>query len=136
MRKFLLILLTVLAMAAFTTACGGGEEEASAGPSVSNGQKLYRQTTIGSASAPGCITCHSDTDPDWVGAGPSHVGIGTEAQTRVEGMSAEEYLRDSIVNPENHLTEGYAAGVMYQSYGTDLPAPQIDDLVAYMLSLE
>jgi mono/diheme cytochrome c family protein len=129
----------VLALAALSTACGGGEESSESDNgvgSVSNGEKLYEQTTIGSASAPGCITCHSVTDPDWVGAGPPHVGIATTATTRVEGMSAEEYLRDSIMNPDNHITEGYAAGVMYQSYATDLPAPQINDLVAYLLTLE
>ena len=79
-RKVLLTML-VLALVMFLAACGGGGDEAATegGGSTSvgdaaNGKELYEQTVIGSASAPGCITCHS-LEPDVVLVGPSHAGL-------------------------------------------------------------
>ncbi len=65
------------------------------------------------------------TDAD----GPSQAGLATRAETRVPGQTAEEYIRNSIVNPNDYIVEGFAEGVMYQNYGTDLTPEQIDDLV-------
>lgn len=137
MRKTLLILLVILALA--LVACGGGGEEATddAGSSVgnvSNGEKLFNQATIGPNSAPGCITCHS-LEPDVVMTGPSQSDVGARAAGRVPGLSAEEYLRQSIVDPNAHLVEGFEAGVMYQTFGDELSEQDINDLVAYMLTL-
>ena len=142
MKKYLFTILLVSAVALFLAACGGGGESADSGGeeaasgsvgNAANGEKLYTNPTIGSASAPGCNTCHS-LEADVVLVGPSHAGIAARAETAVDGMSAEEYLRDSIVNPDAHVTEGYAAGVMYQNYGAEIPEPQINDLVAFLLT--
>jgi hypothetical protein len=51
-------------------------------------------------------------------------------------MTAEEFLRQSIVEPNAHVTEGFTEGIMYQNFGTDLPAKSIDDLAAYLMTLE
>ena len=137
MRKFSLLVLLVLALALFLAACGGGGSEPAnevAPRSVgdaANGEALYKQPTIG--GAPGCNTCHS-LDEGVVLVGPSHHGIGTRAETAVSGQSAEDYLRESITNPNDHVTEGFAQGVMYQNYGTDLSEQEVNDLVAFLLN--
>ena len=135
-----------MSLALVLAACGGGDtasEPASgeettvevAAGDATVGETLFAQTTIGSANAPGCITCHSlETDVTLVG--PSMAGVATRAETAVSGMTAEEYLRQSIVEPNAHVTDGYVEGVMYQNFGTDLPAKSIDDLTAYLLTLE
>lgn len=139
MRKLWLIILLIPSLSFVLAACGGGDSGGDAAESsvgnVANGEKLFKQTVIGSASAPGCVTCHS-LEPDVVLVGPSHFDIGKRSETAVPGMSAEEYIRQSIVEPNAHITEGYAEGVMYQNYATDLPAPNIDDIVAFMLTLQ
>lgn len=144
MRKFSLVLLLVLALSMILAACGGGGDEPASegaavaprsGGDVANGEKLYKQPVIGENSAPGCNTCHS-LDEGVVLVGPSHAGMGTRAETAVSGQSAEDYLRESITNPNAHVTEGYAQGVMYQNYGADLTEQEINDLVAYLLSLK
>jgi len=142
MRRFLLVVVLVLALSTVLAACGGGggeetSEVASSGPvgNPARGQKLYEQTTIGTASAPGCITCHS-LEPGVVVVGPSHAGVGTRAATYVEGMSAEEYLHESIVSPDAHVVEGFTPGVMYQNFGEELNEQEIADLVAYLLTLK
>ena len=95
----------------------------------------FAQATIGANNAPGCITCHS-LEPDVVIVGPSQAGLATRAETRVPGMSAADYIRQSIVEPNAHIVEGFAEGLMYQNYATDLTEDQINDLVAYTLTLE
>jgi cytochrome c2 len=137
-KKMLLtmLLLTLLLLAA----CGGGGDTAESGGGSSvgdavHGEELYNQVTIGSASAPGCVTCHS-MEPDVVLVGPSHAGLAGRAGTYKEGVSAEDYLRESITDPDAHVVEGFAAGVMIQSYATDLKANEVNDLIAYMMTLK
>ncbi len=50
--------------------------------------------------------------------------------------TVEEYLHESIVNPNAFVVEGFPSGVMYQNYGQDLSKQQIDDLVAFLLTLK
>ena len=115
--------------------CVGGTEEGRAGPGdVARGKIIYEQTVLGPNAAPGCITCHSTK----VGAtlvGPSHAGLADRAGSTVTGISAEEFLRESIVNPDAHIADGFAPGIMYQNFGKDLSEQEISDLVAYMLTL-
>jgi cytochrome c2 len=140
MRKLWMIVLLLLGLTLVLGACGGGGDtpaDTTTG-TVGNpvrGQNLYEQTVIGRASAPGCVTCHS-LEPGVVVVGPSHAGVGSRAATYVAGMSAEEYLHESIVQPDAHIVEGFTPGVMYQNYDTDLNDQEIADLVAYMLTLQ
>jgi cytochrome c551/c552 len=137
MRKPFVVLMA-FSLLLLLAACGGNgatvEETAATGDPV-RGEQLYMQTAIGSANAPGCITCHS-LEPGVVLVGPSHDGVATRAESYVPGVAAEAFLRQSIVDPNAHVVEGFPAGVMYQNYAQDLAAPQIDDLVAFMLTLE
>ncbi len=139
LKKILFLILLTLMMIALV-ACGGGGgdtegEEAAPVGDAENGATLFSQATIGANNAPGCITCHS-LEPDVVIVGPSQAGLATRAASRVAGLSAEEYIRQSIVEPNAHIVEGFTEGVMYQFYATDLTEQQIDDLVAYTLTLE
>lgn len=141
MRKLTLTILLLLLLSFGLAACGGGEEASESGGETSsvgdaaNGERLFNESIIGSASAPGCVTCHS-LEPGVVIVGPSQSDVGARAETAIEGMSAEEYLRQSIVEPDAHIAEGFTEGVMYQNFGTELTNTQINDLVAFMLTLK
>ncbi len=129
-RTTIQLLFLVLVLSLTLMACGGGDEpEAAGGPDAARGETLYKQTTIGAASAPGCVTCHS-LEPGVTLVGPSHAGISSRA-----GVD-EAFLRQSIMEPDAVVTEGFTAGVMYQNYATDLSDQEIDDLVAYLLTLK
>jgi cytochrome c553 len=131
MQKRLSALLIVLLFAA----CGsvGG---AAAGDPV-NGKKLFDgDAPMAAASAPACATCHRiEPGPD-TGSGQSLSNIGNRAAKTVAGQSAEEYLRASITNPDAYLAGGYQEGIMYRGYAQALTAQQVNDLVAYMLTLK
>lgn len=140
-----LILTLVLLLSLVLVACGGDVEVDATEPAnvvgdAQNGETLYNMSTIGDSGATGCVTCHSvqptDDPLQPSPVGPSHYGLADRAGTYVADMSAEEYLRESIVEPNAHLVEGYAEGLMYQFYEEELTADQIDDLVAYLLTLE
>lgn len=133
-----LLALVVVALAA----CGGGSSapapEAGGVPPVGDadaGRELFNQAVIGPNSSPGCVTCHS-LEEGVVVVGPSQAGLAARASQRVPGQDAEEYLRRSITHPNEYLVEGFAEGVMYQNYAEELTQEQIDNLVAYLLTLQ
>ncbi|GAB4273632.1 MAG: hypothetical protein Kow0080_21300 [Candidatus Promineifilaceae bacterium] len=140
MRKYVLVFLLVLALA--LVACGGDSDDAASSDAGSTsvgdaarGEELFNQVTIGPNSAPGCVTCHS-LEPGVVLVGPSQSDVATRAETRVDGMSAEDYIRQSIIEPNAYVVDGFTEGVMYQNYGEELSARDINDIVAFMLTLK
>jgi cytochrome c2 len=97
------------------------------------GRSLYFEGTLGTNA--GCRICHS-LEPEVVLVGPSFAGIATRAATRVPGLSAEDYLRQSILEPNAYVVEGFPAGQMLQNFGDLLTEEDIDNLVAFLLTLE
>jgi mono/diheme cytochrome c family protein len=139
MRKLTLAFLMLVLV---VVACGGGnaddqKEEPAPASGVSgnaaNGEGLFSQSTIG--SQPGCITCHS-LEPDKVLVGPSLAGVAARAGSRVSGQSAEDYIRESILNTDAFTVDGFAAGVMPAALADGLSEQQLADLVAYLVTLK
>ncbi|MEF3273999.1 MAG: c-type cytochrome [Chloroflexus sp.] len=83
-----------------------------------------------------CLGCHSLDPAASTALGPSLAGIGTRAASNNEGLSAAEWLRREIVDPDAVLTPGYPAGLMPRTYGVDLRSTQIEALVAYLMELK
>jgi nitric oxide reductase subunit C len=76
-------------------------------------------------------------------AGPSLAGIATDAaQTPSEegyegtAKDAAGFLRESILNPDVDVPEDFQSNVMPQTYKTELTEQQLNDLVAYLLTLK
>jgi cytochrome c5 len=121
--------------AAATEENGGEEQSAATAEAGSEG------TAEASGSAEGdpalgeeifnanCTGCHGETD----GAGPTRVGLGERAATRVEGMTAAEYIHQSIVDPSAHVVEGFS-DIMPKDYGEQFSDDEINGLVAFLLT--
>jgi mono/diheme cytochrome c family protein len=77
-----------------------------------------------------CNTCHGIKEGEKI-VGPSMHGIWKIAATRKPGVSAKDYLHESIVKPGAFVPEGYPDGVMPQNFGQTLKAEEIDALLAY-----
>ena len=84
----------------------------------------------------GCGGCHVvEGVTGAVGVvGPELNGIATRAGTRVAGMSAEDYIRESVEHPEAFVVEGYD-NVMQPLRGT-MTDDEFDILVEYLLTLQ
>ena len=126
-----LILIVILTAALLLAACNSSGEEGAASDSA--GKELFAKTVLGSKA--GCATCHS-LEPGIVIIGPSVAGIGTRAGAVVAGQSAEDYLRESIIDPDAYIVEGYPPSTMPKGYDQELTSDQVDQLVAYLLSLQ
>lgn len=137
-RRVFSFLLMICISGVLLSGCQGstqsGEANSSASPQE-RGKALVEATMIGESKAPGCVTCHS-FEAGKVIIGPSLAGIATVAESAVPGLSAEDFLREAIVDPDAYITEGFPAGVMYKNYGKELSAEQINDIVAYLLTLK
>jgi cytochrome c oxidase subunit 2 len=92
---------------------------------VERGRQLFASS--------GCNGCHATT-PDNI-VGPGLGGIAARAATRRPGMSADEYLKESIVNPTAYTVEGFPL-VMPANFGQVLSAEEIDALIAYLKTLQ
>lgn len=131
-KKLSLLFVFVLALSVVLTACGG-DGGGSSDDAAAAGEKLFNQTVIGAQA--GCVTCHS-LDAGVVIVGPSVAGIGSRAGGMVSGKSADAYLMESILNPDAYLVDGFPAGTMPQVWEDELTGEQVEQLVAFMLTLK
>lgn len=100
-------------------AAGGGEV------SVERGEKLYMQN--------GCQGCHSLDGSD--GVGPTHQNVMGREEELADGSTItvdEEYLRESIVNPNAKIVAGYNPVMAPYSHLSD---SEIQSIIEYLKSL-
>jgi mono/diheme cytochrome c family protein len=117
------VLLACIALAVLVLACA---PEPPATEPVARGRQVYRSL--------GCANCH---EPNLLGQrlGPPLDHIATLAETRRPGLAAEEYIRQSILDPGAYVVPGYQDS-MPRDLGRDLSPTDLDALVAYLLSLK
>ena len=123
MRKTIFILSALLLASVLLAACGSGDSGGD--PAVDAGKKLFAESVVGTQA--GCITCHS-LDEGVVIVGPSMAGIGSRSDSAG--------IRESILDPNATLVEGFPADTMPNVWGDELSGEQIDQLVAYLLTLK
>jgi len=100
--------------------------EPSATDPIERGKQIYRQK--------GCASCHRIGDAGGT-IGPPLTHIGTVAATRKPGISAEDYIRESILDPGAYVVPGYP-DTMSRGLYRGLSQEDFDDLVAFLLSLK
>lgn len=100
-----------------------------------NAERGTQIFTKGQADAPPCSTCHQVVNGQ-VGfsIGPNLTGVAERATMRVVGMTAADYLRQSILEPRRYVVPGYRNS-MYPDYRIHLTEQHIEDLIAYLLTL-
>jgi cytochrome c551/c552 len=103
------------------------------------------KTTTGSASAQaatgktlfsanGCGSCHTFKPAGSSGTIGPNLATKPALDANKAHMPLAAFIRESIVKPNAYISPGYPRGVMPQTFGKSLTKPQIDDLVAFMIS--
>jgi len=133
MKKILWFALIIATFGILMAGCGGSSE--TPGADVAAGQELFNQTVIGVNG--GCVTCHS-IEEGVVIVGPSLVEWSHKAEEYGEdfGMTAEEFTRGAILDPNAFIEKGFPADTMPAYWGEVLTEEEVDNLVAFLLSLD
>lgn len=97
-------------------------------PGAAQGREVF--TSRGA----GCSVCHA-TGSGRDGVGPSLHGIADAAGDRVEGLTAEQYLRQSILLPDQFVVEGWPDGQMLPIYRERLTEEDLEALLVYLQTL-
>lgn len=80
-----------------------------------------------------CSGCHSASAERRAGFGPNLARIGAEAGLRKDGLSADEYILESLLEPSAFVAPG-ATGEMPVDAASGLTKHEIRSLVAYLAS--
>jgi cytochrome c551/c552 len=96
------------------------------------GKRLFNGATLGASA--GCQICHS-LEPGVQLVGPSLASVGSRAETRIPGMAAQDYLMQSLVDPDAYVVDGFQPGQMRPDLADALSQQELEDLVAFLLTL-
>ncbi len=125
MRRAGLIVL----FATFLVGCGGGETVSPTGPvegtlpKAEAGNPAQGKSVFASS---GCGGCHTFK------AAGSAGKTGPDLDKSLQGKD-EDYIRESIVDPNAEIAPGFQEGIM-PSYGEQLESQEVANLVAFLQS--
>jgi nitric oxide reductase subunit C len=116
-------------------------------PSAASSDPIELGRVAFGSTPPGCSACHSIA-PGVNIVGPTLAGIASTAGARIRAgnyhghaTDAAGYIRESIIDPNAHVLEGptFSAGgrsLMPSDYAQTLKPEQVDQIVAYLLTLK
>jgi len=107
-------------------------EEMTTTTSSSGGDTAAGKTVFASESCGGCHTFNAAGSNGSIGP-DLDTAIATDASAAHED-SLEDFVKESIVDPEKYIAQGYPGGVMPSDFGKKLTRTQLDDLVAFIVS--
>lgn len=129
-------LALVAVFGALVAGCGGGETVTPTAEGVEGEQPQAQPQPEGDPQAgrqvfedKGCGGCHAIQGVSTGQTGPPLDDL--EALAEKAGQPPEEFARESIVNPNAYVEEGFPEGVMPAWSGTD---KELADLVAFLTS--
>ncbi|MCC7446066.1 MAG: cytochrome c [Anaerolineae bacterium] len=122
---------TAVAAAATATKPAGTASPSGGAPaagSPARGQQIFNGKGT-------CSSCHDIASGVTI-VGPTFKGLVAKAGTRKPGMSAHDYLYESIVKPNVFVVQGFQSGLMPQNFAQMLSAQEIEDVIAYLMTLK
>jgi mono/diheme cytochrome c family protein len=86
--------------------------------------------------AVGCSGCHAVDGVSAEAVGPDLSRVASVAASRQPGLTSEEYLREAILIPNAYYVEGFEQTAESTMCGGVLSEEQLDELVAFLLTLD
>ena len=119
------------------SACGGGAppltDTVTPGPTtppaVAQGQALAQDN--------GCLGCHSTDGSPLIG--PTWKGVYGREETLTDGTTVtldDEYIRESIVDPNIKIVQNFTHNLMPATFGETLSEADIEAIVAFIKTLQ
>ena len=135
-RALLLSLFLALSAAAADAQTNGTESEAVVSAPASTGLDLYRQQY--------CGLCHALDRAETAGIfGPTHNQLVSVAEQRLQdegykgkAKTVEEYIRESITDPNVYLVPGFETTVHRMPAYTHLSPEAVDAIVIFLIQEE
>ena len=153
MNRGLLLLFGIFGVVALLgIACGGGAPPttetvapppptdtvaATVSPTADTGDLAAKGQALAETALPACVACHTTDGRRLVG--PSWQGIYGDQESLTDGTTVtvdDEYLRESIVDPNAKVVENFTPGLMPATYGDSLSDADIDAIIAYIKTLQ
>ena len=121
------LVIALLVIAVLAAACPRDDNGDDNGDGNGNGDPLPPGLRVFLSS--GCASCHTiDSVPQARGeVGPNLSNIG--------GRADADYIRESILDPNAVIVDGFAPDIMPQTFGEFLSEDDLDALVQYLSSL-
>lgn len=105
-------------------AAGGGKKEAAPAPSSA-------ATAEEAIQKHGCGMCHAVLSESGE-MGPPLKNAGSVAATRVQGMSASDYIRQSILEPNAFVPKGFDPDMMPGDFGEKMTGKELEMIVKFL----
>jgi cytochrome c oxidase subunit II len=103
---------------------GGGAGGGAQAGGTTDAKALFTQGNA-DTGATACGTCHKLADAGTAG------GTGPDLDQGLKGKDAA-FIKQSILEPDAEVTQGFQPGIMPTNYGDTLSAEQVDALVDYL----
>ena len=82
----------------------------------------------------GCTTCHKIPGIEEAGdVGPDLTGLASRGGKTVKGLSAEQYIMQSINTPDAYTVKGFEPGTMPADLGEKMTVKELEMIIKYLL---
>ena len=112
----------------------GSKADTSAQPTEPASQPTSLDGQVIFTGGGGCAACHAIEGISTGAVGPNLTHLGTDADTRKPGMSAEAYIEESIRAPEAFVAPGGIPGIMTAALTSGLSDDEVKALVDFLLA--
>jgi cytochrome c2 len=129
-RLVIVLIMVALTGCTWSSLAGWSLPGGSLQGDVERGREIF---THGINGSPPCLSCHGLTTGAF-SLGPVMAGVGERAAGRTPDLAADDYLRQSILNPAAFIVPGYR-DIMYARYADHFSDQEIADLLAFLHSL-
>ena len=152
-RRFLIVPGMIGVLLLLGSACGGGAPPptntvaapepttppaVTVAPTAEDGDLVAQGQALAKNASPApCVACHAADGTPLVG--PTWQGIYGSQETLTDGTSVvvnDEYIRESIKNPNAKVVQNFQPNLMPATYGDTLSDSDIEAIIAYIKSLK